>query len=204
MGPGSQNGSVRDLVLDNAMAGRSRVPGYRVAGPCDTHAVQSVNAKSPSNGALLVFLFTVGVVLTVGDVVLVAVLVGMTPPPPWLWSVLAGSPWGPIALVAWWFIRRHRRRVRFMEDNGIPARATIAAIRTPGSTVNGRPVLFLDVLVAVPGRLAYRTTVRNAPPIHLVGTLRPGVGLPVKVDPGRPERLLVDWAQVERETSPVR
>ncbi len=45
---------------------------------------------------------------------------------------------------------------------------------------------------------------RNAPPIHLVGMLRPGVGLPVKVDPGRPERLLVDWAQAERETSPVR
>jgi hypothetical protein len=163
--------------------------------------VQSANAKSPSNGALLVFLFTVGVLLTVGDVVLVAVLVGTTPPP---WGVLAGIPWGPIALVAWWLIWRHRRRVRFMEDYGIPARATIAAIRATGSTINGRPVLLLDVSVAVPGRPAYQATVRNAPPIHLVGMLRPGVGLPVKVDPSRPERLLVDWAQAERETSPVR
>jgi hypothetical protein len=163
--------------------------------------VQSANAKSPSNGALLVFLFTVGVVLTVGDVVLIAVLVGTTPPP---WGVLAGIPLGPIALVAWWLIRRHRRWVRFMEDNGIPARATITAIRATGSSVNARPVLLLDVSVAVPGRLAYQTTVRNAPPIHLVGMLRPGVGLPVKVDPGRPERLLVDWAQAESETSPVR
>jgi hypothetical protein len=165
--------------------------------------MQSAEAKSPSNGALLVFLFTIGVVLTVGDIILVAVLVGTTPPP-WSWSLLAGSPWGPIALIAWWFIRRHRRRVRFMQDNGIPARATITAIRAPGSSINSRPVLHLDVLVAVPGRPVYQSVVRNAPPIHLVGTLRPGVGLPVKVDPGRPERLLVDWAQVERETSPSR
>ena len=115
------------MSFDNALAGKSRVPAYRVAGPCDTHAVQSANAKSASNGALLVFLFIVGVVLTAGDVVLVALLVATTPPA-WLWSVLAGSPWGPIALVAWWLIWRHRRRVRFMEDNGIPARATITAV----------------------------------------------------------------------------
>ena len=187
----------------NALAGKSRVPAYRVAGPCDTRAVQSTKAESASNGALLVLLFIVGVVLTLGDIVLVAVLVGTTPPP-WLWSVLAGSPWGPIALVAWWFIRRHRRRVRFMQDNGIPARATITAIRATGSSINSRPVLLLDVSVAMPGRPAYQATVRNAPPIHLVGMLRPGVGLPVKVDPGRPERLLVDWAEAERETSPAR
>ena len=166
--------------------------------------MQSTKAKSASNGAPLVLLFTVGVVLTVGDVVLVAVLVGTTPPPPWLWSVLAGSPWGPIALVAWWFVRRHRRRERFMQDNGIPARATITAIRATGASINARPVLHLDVSVAVLGRPAYQATVRTAPPIHLVGMLRPGVGLPVKVDPGRAERLLVDWAQAERETSPAR
>ena len=165
--------------------------------------MQSTRAKSASNGALLVFLFTVGVVLTVGDVVLVAALVGTTPPP-WLWSVLAGSPWGPIALVAWWVIRRRRRRLRFMQVNGIPARATISAIRATGASINSRPVLLLDVTVAAPGRPAYQTTVRNAPPIHLVGMLRPGVELPVKVDPGRPERLLVDWAEAERETSPAR
>ena len=186
----------------NELGGKSRVPTYRVAGACDTHAVQSTNAKSASDG-LLVLLFTVGVVLTVGDVVLVAMLVGTTPPP-WLWSVLAGSPWGPIALVAWWFIRRHRRRARFMQDYGIPARATISAIRTPGSSINSRPVLLLDVSVAVPARPAYQATVRTAPPIHLVGMLRPGVGLPVKIDPGHPEQLLVDWAEAERETSPAR
>jgi hypothetical protein len=164
--------------------------------------MQSTMAKSASNGALLVLLFTVGVVLTAVDVVLVAVLVGTTPPP-WLWSLLAVSPWGPIALVAWWFIRRHRRRVRFMQDNGIPARATITTIRATGSSINSRPVLLVDVSVAVPGRPAYQATVRTAPPIHLVGMLRPGVGLAVKVDPGRPEQLLVDWAQAERETSPA-
>ena len=165
--------------------------------------MQSTKAESAPNGAPLVLLFTVGVVLTVVDVVLVAVLVGTTPPP-WLWGLLAVSPWGPIALVAWWFIRRHRRRIRFMQDNGIPARATITVIHTTGSSINSRPVLLLDVSVAVPARPAYEATVRTAPPIHLVGILRPGVGLPVKVDPGRPERLLVDWAQAERETSPVR
>jgi hypothetical protein len=165
--------------------------------------VQSTKANSGVNSPLLVLLFTVGVVLTIGDIILIAVLVGTTPPP-WLWSVLAGSPWGPIALVAWWFIRQHRRRIRYIEDHGIPARATITAIRATGASVNARPVLLLDVSVAVPGRLAYPATVRNAPPIHLVGMLRPGVGLPVKVDPGRPERLLVDWAEAERETSPVR
>lgn len=164
--------------------------------------MQSTEARSGTNDALLVLLVTVGVVLTVGDLVLVAVLLGTTPPP-WLWIVLAVGPLGPIALVAWWLVRRHRRRERFMRDNGIPARATITAIRATGASINSRPVLLLDVSVAVPGRPAYPATVRNAPPIHLVGMLRPGVGLPVKVDPGRPERLLVDWAYAERETSPA-
>jgi hypothetical protein len=161
--------------------------------------VQSTKA----NSAPLTLLLIVGVILTVGDIVLIAVLAGTTPPP-WLWSVLAGSPWGPIALAAWWFIRRHRRRLEFMAENGIPARATITAIRATGASINSRPVLLLDVTVAVPGRLAYPAVVRSAPPIHLTGMLRPGVGLPVKVDPGRPDRLLVDWAEAERETSPVR
>jgi hypothetical protein len=152
-------------------------------------------------GSWLPALLGAGVVLIAADLVLAAVLVSSTPPA-WLWGMLAITPWGPIALVAWWLITRYRRRVRYMRESGVAGRATVRSIHSTGSVVNGRPVLRLDVSVQVPGRPVYETSVRNAPPIYMAGILRPGVSLPVKADPQTPARILIDWAEVERETSP--
>ena len=148
-------------------------------------------------------LLVVGAVLTLADAVLVGVLVFSTPPP-WLWAMLAISPWGPIALGFGFFIGRYRRKVRLFRDAGLAGRATVESIRSTGSVINGRAVLRLELSVALADRPPYPASVRTAPPYHLAGMLRPGVQLPVKADPGKPERIMVDWPQAERETSPAR
>jgi len=148
----------------------------------------------------LTVLLAVGVLLT-----LFTLLALVTSPPYGLRvAALALSPWGPIALVAWALIARYQRRVRRLRQVGLPARATVVSIHTTGSVINGRPVLRLELSVTVEGKPAYAAKARTAPPSHLVGMLRPNVSLPVKVDPDRPERLMVDWPQAERDTSPRR
>ena len=146
----------------------------------------------------LTVLLAVGVLLTL---LTAFALVASLPYGLWV-TALALSPWGPIALVAWALLARHQRRVRRLWQLGHSARATVASLHTTGSVINGRPVLRLDLSVAVEGKPVYAATVRTAPPSHLVGMLRPELSLPVKVDPDRPERLMVDWPEAERETSP--
>lgn len=144
----------------------------------------------------LTVLLAVGVLLT-----LLTLLALVTSPPHGLRvTALALSPWGPIALVAWALLARHQRRVSRLRQVGRSARATVVSIHTTGSVINGRPVLRLELTVE--GKPDYAAAVRTAPPSHLVSMLRPTVSLPVKVDPDRPERLMVDWPQAERETSP--
>jgi hypothetical protein len=109
---------------------------------------------------------------------------------------------GPIALIAWVLVAGYQRRVRRLHQVGRAARAKVVAIHTTSSVINGRPVLRLDLSVTVDDKPGYAATVRTAPPSHLVSMLRPNVSLPVKVGPDRPERLMVNWPQAERETSP--
>jgi len=151
---------------------------------------------NPWLGLLLI----VGILLTVADVVLIVVLT-TTSPPTWLWSMLSLSPWGPIALVTWALVARFRSRVRYLEENGVATRAAITSIGSTASQVGGRPVLKLNLSIQPATGAAYDAMVRTAPPYHLAGLLRPGVSLPVKVHPQEPQRLLVDWPALERETT---
>jgi hypothetical protein len=146
-------------------------------------------------------LLVAGVVLTAFDIALILVLV-LTDPPAWLPSLLSLSPWGPIALVVRALLVRHRRMVRRLHEVGVSARGTVMTVGQSGSQLGGRPLLRISLQIEAPGRLSYATMVRNAPPYHLVGTLRPGVSLPVKIDPARRERVLIDWRGVEAETGP--
>lgn len=139
------------------------------------------------------WLLGTGVVLTAGLGVLVALLV-FTEPPVWLWSMLSIAPWGPITLVLWALLARRARFVRRLTATGIRTHAPIAAIGQTASQIGARPVLRLHLLVH--GR---PVTVRSAPPAHLLGALRPGVPLPVLVDPHHPTHVLPDWSTAERE-----
>lgn len=120
-----------------------------------------------------------------------------------LWvTSLALSPWGPICLIVGFLMARHASKVNRLVRSGITARATVTSIDSTGSVINGRPVLRLGISVNVDDMPAFPAKVRNAPPSHLVGMLRPGASIPVVVDPDTPERVLIDWKRAERETSP--
>lgn len=140
-------------------------------------------------------LLVTGVVLTGGLVGLLAVLI-LGSPPVWLWSMLALSPWGPIALGCWVFLARRDRLDRRLRETGIRSRATISAIGQTASRIGARPVLRLHLLLADSARTVI---VRTAPPAHLLGALRTGVALPVLVEREPPGRVLLDWVAAERE-----
>jgi hypothetical protein len=143
------------------------------------------------------WLLATGVLLTAGTLALVALLV-FTDPPTWLWSMLAVSPWGPIVLVVWVLLHRRDRLARRLAEVGIHATAAITAIGQTASAVGGRPVVVLDLTVEAEGRPGWEVSLRTAPPAHLIGALRPGVVMPVLVDPDEPTRLLPDWRTAER------
>lgn len=142
-------------------------------------------------------LLATGVVLTAGTLAVVALLV-FTEPPVWLWSMLSASPWGPFCLVAWVILRRRDRLARRLAEVGIHATAAITAIGQTASAVGGRPVIRLSLTVEAADRPGWEVVLRTAPPAHLIGALRPGVTLPVLVDPDEPTRLLPDWHTAER------
>ena len=145
-------------------------------------------------------LLVVAVLLTVADITFVAVL-ATTSQPEWVWSLLSVSPWGPILLVLWALVARHRRNVRSLRENGIRGRATVVAIGSTASQIGGRPVLRLTLSVPRPDAPAADRVIRTAPPYHLAGMLRPGTSLPVALHPERPDRLTVLWDELERETA---
>lgn len=150
----------------------------------------------------LVFLIVLGVVLTIGDVVLAVLL--LNNPPDWLWSLLSVSPWGPIVLVLSAIILGFRRRKTQIVEHGVAGRARIEEIAQTGSRIGGRAVLALSVSVSIPGRAGYPARVRTAPPYHLTNLIRRGSQLPVLVHAQKPDRLLVDWQAAEREDTPKR
>jgi hypothetical protein len=115
---------------------------------------------------------------------------------------LALSPWGPICLIVGALLARHVRKVNRLADSGVAAKGVVQSIDSTNSSVNGRSVLRIGLAVSIDGQAPYPVSVRNAPPYHLVGMLRPGVSIPVVVDPERQEHVLIDWKRAERETSP--
>jgi hypothetical protein len=144
-----------------------------------------------------------GVLLVAGVVLCVFTLVGALSDSTALFATgLALSPWGPICLVVAALLARHVRKVNRLVDSGIAGRGTVQTIDATNSSVNGRSVLRIGLAVSVDGRAVYPATVRNAPPYHLAGMLRPGASIPVVVDPQHQDQILIDWKRAEQETSP--
>lgn len=77
--------------------------------------------------------------------------------------------------------------------NGMDATATITAARQTGAMMNFNPVVELDLLVMMPSGIPMPVTRQEAVmQIHL-GRCQPGLRLNVKVDPGNPDSLWIDW-----------
>ncbi|MFH1331183.1 MAG: hypothetical protein ABIJ48_11095 [Actinomycetota bacterium] len=78
--------------------------------------------------------------------------------------------------------------------SGEPASAQVNATRDTGQLVNMQPVLEMSLLVFIEGKPPYPATVRQIVPMAQLGRLTPGSRLAVKVDPGKPAAVWIDWA----------
>jgi hypothetical protein len=77
--------------------------------------------------------------------------------------------------------------------NGVPATATIVAVRPTSTVVNMAPVVEIDLTVIRNG-MPMPVTHREAVPQAFLGRLQPGANLQVKVDPANPTSVWIDWA----------
>jgi len=80
-------------------------------------------------------------------------------------------------------------------STGTPGTATITAARTTGQFVNMRPMVTLDLLVQVPGRMPMPVSLTELVDQVNLGRLLPGAVLGVKVG-ARPDDLYIDWMRV--------
>jgi hypothetical protein len=96
---------------------------------------------------------------------------------------------GPaILLVVFGSLWLRSRRRSFILSHGIPGTALVESASLTGARVNGNPVLRLDCLVQPQGKSAYRARTRKVFSILDAPFVRPGITLPVRIDPKRTNR----------------
>jgi len=76
---------------------------------------------------------------------------------------------------------------------GVVGTGQIMGLRQTGVLINGQPQVEMDLLVTVMGRSPYRAKVKEVVPLIMLNRLQ-GT-LPVRVDPARPESVVVQWDQ---------
>ena len=76
---------------------------------------------------------------------------------------------------------------------GVPGAGQIMGLRQTGMTINAQPQVELDLLVTIPARASYRAKVKEIVPLIMLDRLQ-GT-LPVRVDPARPQAVIVQWDQ---------
>jgi hypothetical protein len=77
-------------------------------------------------------------------------------------------------------------------NTGLPATATVVAVREGFGEVNFQPIVEIDMTILAPGRPPYPVTTRQTLPVHMVGQLHPGANLNVKVDPENATTVFID------------
>ena len=97
-----------------------------------------------------------------------------------------------IAGVIW--LRRSADKDR-ISTTGLAGTGQITGLTQTGMMVNNQPVVKIEMLITVPGRQPYPASVREVVPLILLGSLGQGA-LPVRVDPARPDKIVVQWDQV--------
>jgi len=75
-------------------------------------------------------------------------------------------------------------------------RAAVVGVRSAGVTWFDRPVVDLDLHVAMDLTGPYRITVRRAVTVELLDRLRPGTSVPVLVDAADGRRVDIRWEEL--------
>ena len=76
---------------------------------------------------------------------------------------------------------------------GVAGTGQIMGLRQTGVLINGQPQVEMDLLVTVMGHSPYRVKVKEIVPLIMLNRLQ-GT-LPVRVDPARPQTVVVQWDQ---------
>jgi hypothetical protein len=91
-----------------------------------------------------------------------------------------------------------------VEVAGLSGQATIVSLREGGPYVNQRPTITMELDIELPGRERYRAQARQAVGRLVIGRLKPGAELPVRVDPNDRESVVIDEpAMLGQSDAPV-
>ena len=110
--------------------------------------------------------------------------------------VVAGVLLAGVALgMGWLALETHRRYAAAgrLRADGLEGTATVLGAGPADLEHRGSPMLWLDLVVHVEGRPDYRTRIREFVPRDQVERLLSGEPFPVRLDPERPSRVVIEW-----------
>jgi hypothetical protein len=79
-------------------------------------------------------------------------------------------------------------------QSGTPARATITNCTNTGLLVNFNPQVVLNLWVALSGEAPYEIQLTTSVPATYLSRLDAGSDVGVRVDPSKPQRVVLDWS----------
>lgn len=94
-----------------------------------------------------------------------------------------------------WLGRRILRRVTKsgVLEEGNPATAVILSMAETGTTVNEHPMVEFELEITPTDGEPYMATVKQVMPRLMLGTVRPGISIGVRVMPDDPSKVALDW-----------
>lgn len=78
-------------------------------------------------------------------------------------------------------------------EKGVAGTAVIESMRETGTTINDNPFPEFELAVTVPGKPPYTAKVEQILPRLMLGQVRPGMTVAVKVMPDDPQTVGIDW-----------
>ncbi len=153
------------------------------------------NAVVTRSGIDVRRLVLIPLVLTLVTVASMAVFEGLLAPPlaeivPGV--LIAGLSLGSVGF-AWHTLRRGARLRAQLRHRGVQGSAELLAVEQTGTRVNDQPMLRLRLLVYLPGHDPYAAVHREIVPLLRLPDVRPGISLPVRVDPVERRRMVIEW-----------
>ena len=100
---------------------------------------------------------------------------------------------GLVLVVIAAILLRRAAATDWISTTGVPGTGRIMGLRQTGGLVNGQPQVEMDLLVTVMGRSPYRAKVKEIVPLIMLNRLQ-GT-LAIRVDPVRPQAVVVQWDQ---------
>ena len=109
--------------------------------------------------------------------------------------IFIGPIWMAVSIGLGIYAIRQARRGRheqWLWKSGLKARGTLVSARS-GALVNEQPVMTLELDLEVPGQAPRRVKRRLIVSNFAAPLMQPGLVLPVYVNPGDPEDILIVW-----------